>query len=340
MSPDRDAARGKRHAEAVITPLTERILGIFPGPRWFWTAVWALSAIPQLFLTLRLLEMMTHAQAAATPTYWELAMGVNAIFISVWGSRKLAAELRRTEPIISRLTGKGGTSTNRPIRGLDSIRGPLLLTAAVAALDAVLLTLEYGWRVALVMYPTDFLFLLPLLAFFWTYASLLIGLNRLGREKLRLNSTPGDRTLGLRPVGSLAFTGFWIFSLGFAPILIVSATSIPILVLNLGFFLIGFVLFVLSLSRLHRQMLEAKQQHLDLARNLYAEAYRPLPRTPRVRMLKSISPLLSAAEALEKRSASIQEWPFDEVLTGRIAIIVSSVVATVIARIILDTLGL
>jgi hypothetical protein len=289
---------------------------------------------------LRLLEMMTHAQAAATPTYWELAMGVNAIFISVWGSRKLAAELRRTEPIISRLTGKGGTSTDRPIRGLDSIRGPLLLTAAVAALDAVLLTLEYGWRVALVMYPTDFLFLLPLLAFFWTYASLLIGLNRLGREKLRLESTPGDRTLGLRPVGSLAFTGFWIFSIGFAPILIVSATSIPTLVLNLAFFLVGFALFVLSLNRLHQQMVGAKRRHLELARNLYAEAYRPLASAPRVRTLKSVSPLLSAAEALEKRSASIQEWPFDEVLTGRIAIIVTSVVATVIARIILDTLGL
>jgi hypothetical protein len=49
---------------------------------------------------------------------------------------------------------------------------------------------------------------------------------------------------------------------------------------------------------------------------------------------------LNAAEALEKRSAGIQEWPFDEVLTGRIAIIVTSVVATVIARIVLDAIGL
>ncbi|MEX0787449.1 MAG: hypothetical protein WD040_01485 [Anaerolineales bacterium] len=326
-------------ASGAILPLTERILAVFPGPRWFWTAVWALSAIPQIFFSLSLFEI-TNALGRTPPTILELAVDVNAIFLSVWGSRKLAAELQRTEPLISRLTGKRGSSTDRPIRGLDSIRGPLLLTAAVAALNAVLLTLEYGWRVALVMFPTDFLFELPLLAFFWTYSSLLIGLNRLGREKLRLDSTPGDRTLGLRPVGSLAFTGFWIFSLGFAPILIVSATSIPTLVLNLAFFLIGFALFVLSLSRLHRQMVEAKQRHLELARNLYAEAYRPLASAPRVRTLKAVSPLLGAAEALEKRVVGIQEWPFDEVLTGRIAIIVTSVVATVIARIILDTLGL
>lgn len=339
MSVERRTARGKGQIQPPITPLTERILGLFPGPRWFWTVVWALSAIPQILLSLRLFEM-TNALAPTTPTIWELAVDVNAIFFSVWGSRKLAAELRRTEPLISRLTGRRESSTGRPIRGLDSIRGPLLLTGAVAALNAVLLSLDYGWRVTLIIFPTDFLFELPLLAFFWTYASLLIGLNRLGREKLRLDSTPGDRTLGLRPIGGLAFTGFWIFSVGFAPILIVSATSIPTLVINLAFFLIGFALFVLSLNRLHRQMVEAKQEHLDLARNLYAEAYRPLPRSPRVRILRSISPLLSAAEALEKRSASIQEWPFDEVLTGRIAIIVTSVVATVIARIILDTLGL
>src|SRR3972149_418507 len=102
----------------------------------------------------------------------------------------------------------------------------------------------------------------------WPSASRLVGLTRLGRHKLRLDDTPGDRTLGLRPVGHLAFSGFWIFSVGFAPILILTATSTPTLVLNLVFFLIGFALFVLSLNRLPQQLVEAKRTHSDLSRQL------------------------------------------------------------------------
>jgi hypothetical protein len=81
-------------------------------------------------------------------------------------------------------------------------------------------------------------------------------------------------------------------------------------------------------------MAEAKRSHMELARQLYADAYAPLVRSPSVRTLRAQTSLLGAAESLERRSAGIQEWPFDEVLPGRIAIIVSTVVATVIARII------
>jgi UDP-glucose 4-epimerase len=254
--------------------------------------------------------------------------------------QKLAAELQRADPVIARLTAGEGRSLDRPIRGMDSIAGPIALTLALAGINLILVALEYGWRLALLNYPAEFLIELPLLTFFWVYASLLIGLNRLGRQRLNLEPTPGDRALGLGPVGHLAFTGFWIFSLGFAPILIASATSTPTLVFNLAFFLIGFALFVLSLNRLHQQMAEAKRGHLVIARKLYADAYLPLLDKPTARTLKSQTPQLNAAEALEKRSAGIQEWPFDEVLTGRIAIIVTSVVATVIARIVLDAIGL
>jgi hypothetical protein len=274
------------------------------------------------------------------PSPLELAAYVNATLLALWGAGRLAQGLERTEPVISQLTVPAAVDAGRPIRGIDSVLGPLGLTLALVVMNAVLVGLDYGPRVALATMPLDFIFELPLMTFFWVYAALLIGMNRLGRQRLLLNPTPGDRTLGLRPIGHLAFTGFWIFSLGFAPILIVSATSTPTLVLNLAFFLLGFGLFLLSLNRLHLQMAAAKRKHLDLARALYAEAYAPLARSPNVRTLRSQTDLLSAADALEKRNASIQEWPFDEILTGRIAIIVTSVVATVIARILLEALGI
>lgn len=343
MSRDPPTRKASERRSLLIVPLTERILATFPGSRWIWIVLWSLLAVPLTFFLLRVIaavEPTSEALAGGQPGLWESAAIVNATLLSLWGARKLAGDLERTEPAISRLTLDEGPKADRPIRGMDSLLGPMALTFALVGLNAALIGLEYGWRIALVTFPINFVIELPLLTFFWAYASVLVGLNRLGRHRLRLDATPGDRTLGLRPVGRLAFTGFWIFSVGFAPILIVTATSTPTLVLNLVFFLIGFALFLLSLNRLHQQMVEAKRTHMELARQLYADAYAPLVRSPRVRTLQAQTPLLTAAESLEKRSAGIQEWPFDEVLTGRIAIIVTSVVATVIARIILDALEL
>jgi hypothetical protein len=49
---------------------------------------------------------------------------------------------------------------------------------------------------------------------------------------------------------------------------------------------------------------------------------------------------LNAAEALEKRAERIQEWPFDEATFTRVVTIASSVAAVIIARLILDPVGL
>lgn len=328
---------------APITPLTERILAIFPGPRWVWTVAWALLVIPQALLLIRIVDATGASPVVQfTPklSYWWIASYVNATFLSVTGARLVAAELRRTAPVLARLTGGRETGAGQIIRGLDSVWGPVLLTLGIAMVGAVLVGLDYGWQAALVSAPILFLSQIPLLSFFWAYSALLLGLDRLGRRNLRLDPTPSDRSLGLRPVGRLAFTGFWIFSLGLAPILVVVASSTPTLVLNLVFFLVAFVLFVLSLRRLHGQMAAAKQEHIGRARKLYAEVYASLGPAPRLRTLRAQAALLGAAEALEKRGLSIQEWPFDEVLTGRIAIILTSVVAAVIARIILGSFGL
>jgi hypothetical protein len=282
-----DPAKGARNPmpsreSTPVMPLTERILAALPGSRWIWITLWSLVSLALSLLTVRLVEEFGAPQVRPEPPNpWALAAFVNATVLALWGAGKLAAELQRADPVIARLTAGEGRSLDRPIRGMDSIAGPIALTLALAGINLILVALEYGWRLALLNYPAEFLVELPLLTFFWVYASLLIGLNRLGRQRLNLEPTPGDRTLGLGPVGNLAFTGFWIFSLGFAPILIASATSTPTLVFNLAFFLIGFALFVLSLNRLHQQMAEAKRGHLVIARKLYADAYLPLLDKPR-----------------------------------------------------------
>ncbi len=325
-----------------IMPLTERILAAFPGPRWIWTLVWGFLAVPQVLFIFHIIEIggaPPEIIASLRPDIMDLAPYAYATIISIWGARKLAEDLYRILPIISHLTMGKGRDAERPIRGLDSLAGPLAITAGLTALETVLAVLEYGWRIALLSAPFSFLIQLPLMVYFWTYLSLLIGMDRLGRRRLALDATPGDRTLGLRPVGSLAFSGFWVFTLGFAPILITTATSTPTLILNLVFFMIGLGIFLLSVYRIHSQMVEAKQRHLELARQLYADAYAPIRKKPSLRTLQAQTPLLNAADALEKRASGIQEWPFGEVLAPRLAIIITSVVGTVIARFILATFG-
>lgn len=322
-------------------PLTDRILGFFRIPTWLGIALWGLLPIPE---SLGLTYILRQAGAPVSPgdvqaTWISIATYIYATVLSLWGTRRLADEVERIRPTLDRLTAGRLSAGASPIRGVGNVAGPLVLTAALTAVDILLTSLEYGLNTALLAAPFGFIFQLPLLTLFWTYVSILLGLNRLGGMQLALDQAPGDRTLGLRPVGNLAFTGFWIFSVALAPVLIITATSTVQLVLNLAFFLLGVGVFLLSLARLHGHLVEARRVHLSLSRSLYAAAYEPIVRKGTLASLRSQSSLLSSAEALERRASMIQEWPFDEVLGGRIAIIVTSVVATVVARIVLGALG-
>jgi hypothetical protein len=108
-----------------------------------------------------------------------------------------------------------------------------------------------------------------------------------------------------------------------------------------GAVLIGAIAtFVLSLLRLHRQMVEVKANERAIARALYAEAYEPVRTAPTLDALERQHRLLGAADALEKRALAIHEWPIDEGTLARVITIATSVIAVIIARLILDPIGL
>jgi hypothetical protein len=107
------------------------------------------------------------------------------------------------------------------------------------------------------------------------------------------------------------------------------------LVLGLLVLLIGVALFFLSLRRLNRQMVAVKQREIAWAQHLYAQAFEPLREAGTLEALQRQSSQLSAAEALEKRAERIQEWPFDESTFTRVVTISSTVVAAIIARVLL-----
>jgi hypothetical protein len=95
------------------------------------------------------------------------------------------------------------------------------VTAIAFALSALFAD---GWTPAILRLATWFLLGIALWTSLWTYASLHLGLDRLGRGRLPSDAGRVDPTLGLRPLGGLAFMGLWMLLAWRVPVLL---TSLP-----------------------------------------------------------------------------------------------------------------
>jgi hypothetical protein len=297
-------------------PLTERILARLPGPRLGWVAAWAL--VPWLNLAVVLVLEGDDLVRNGVPVGEVLnRTAVSfAVLVSLYGAARITDELRTLRPVLVRVVEQEEPDVERLFRGIDSSLAPVLLTAAAV----VVLPLDEaigGEPVAALIQAATWLVLgIPLWTAVWVYLTLHVGLNRLGRGHLTLEEYHGDRSLGLRPVGRLAFTGFWMLFGTVGPLVITGISDVPGAVVGIGVLVAGVGLFFLSLRRLNRQMMAVKQRALERAVDLYRQAYQPV------------------------RAERIQEWPFDEATFARVVTIASSVAAVVIARIILDPVGL
>jgi hypothetical protein len=321
-------------------PLTERILSRLPGPRLAWVVAWAL--VPWLNLAVIL---AVGAGGWARPGV-PLAEVLNrtavslAVLLSLWGAARITDELGTLRPALANVVEQQEPEVERLFHGIDSTLVPLLLTAAavvVLPLDEALA----GQPVAALIQAATWVVLgIPLWTAVWVYLTLQIGLNRLGRGHLTLEAYRGDRSLGLRPVGRLAFTGFWMLFGSVGPLVLTGSSDLPGVVVGSGVLVAGVGLFFLSLRRLNRQMVAAKQRELERALDLYTQAYQAVRAEPTLEVLQRQVGLLSAAEALEKRAERIQEWPFDEATFARVVTIASSVAAIIIGRLILGPAGL
>jgi hypothetical protein len=84
---------------------------------------------------------------------------------------------------------------------------------------------------------------------------------------------------------------------------------------------------------------EVKESKLELARQLYAEAYEPLREARTLEALERQHTLLGAADALEKRARAIHDWPVAEATWAWVIGIGTSAVAIACARLLLRPLG-
>jgi hypothetical protein len=330
---------GSTGRQASAAPLSWRVLRHLPGPRLVWACAWAL--VPWLNLAI----VAAPQRRVWTQTGVPVAEILNrtavsfAILLSLWGAARIAAEIQELPRGLSKVIDHG-SDVSRLFRGADSVVVPLLLTAVVSVVLPLDEALSADPVAALTQAITWAIIGIPLSTAFWLYVVLQRGLYRLGHGRLTLMGYRGDRSLGLRPVGRLAFTGYWMLVGTITPLLVTSFSDLPGLVVGVGVLVAGTGLFFVSLRGLHRQMHKVRQHELDTALGLYEQAYQQVQERPTLEALEQNVGLLNAAESLEKRAERIQDWPFDEAMLARVVTIASGVAGVIIARVLLAPVGL
>ena len=325
-------------ASGQLRPLTERILARLPGPRAASIAAWALVPWLNAGANLLLGDRGTSAvweqrDLLVVLNYAAISAGV---LISLWGCDRIARRLERLGETPSTLDG----DPTEPFRGMNAVSGPIMASVATALVLGISAVVRDGWEAGLLRGATWLVLGVALWTFLWTYVSLMLGLDRLGREHVVPDATRGDPSLGLRPLGAVAFMGLWMLLAWLVPVLLTGLPDVAGAALGMIALAAGLAAFFFSLYRLHRQMVEVKQQELAVARDLYAQAYAPIRATRTLEALEERRGLLGAADALEKRASEIHEWPIDDGTFARVITIATTVIAMTIGRLILDPFGL
>jgi hypothetical protein len=259
--------------------------------------------------------------------------------VALWGVAKLQRDVAAVQSVVTDLTD-GAITGSHLFRAIGNVAIPLAIMAAVSVI--------YGLGQALVLGAATvpailigFVAWLPVVTLAWVAGAILLGLHRLGGMPLKLKPFEEDRSLGLRRLGHLAFTPLLLYAAGMIPAVVIRGpTQIEDVFINIGVMLIIVVLLFASLTRLRRQLVAAKARHLAWARDLYVLALAPVRSAGSREALGAQAAELQAAEALERRVAIIQEWPFDEAIFRGIVAIVTSVSTALVVRLILSRLGL
>ena len=258
-----------------------------------------------------------------------------AVVICLWGTTRIARRVER----LHETTSVDVDATER-FREIDNAFGPLVLSMAAAIAFGVSALVADGPVPALLRGTTWFVVGVALWTFVWIYGALQVGFHRLGRERLLPDAARVDPTLGMRPFGAVAGMALWMLLVWLVPLVLTGLEDVVGVVLGFGALLASLAAFFYSIFRLHRQMVEVKEAELATARSLYAQAYEPVRAEPTLVTLDEQRSLLGAADTLEKRAASIHEWPVDEGTLARVLTITTSVIAMTIARLLLDPFGL
>lgn len=320
-------------------PLTERILTRLGPLRGVGMVAWAVVFQPALLFAN--LARPSSAPYMPEERLWQFFVTwAIVVLLSLWGIRRVYSHMLGLQPLLDELVPSSVGRRDHPFRGVGSAWVPIIFAILGAAVFSGPELVRFpGWW-------TTGLFLanpiggLPLVTFLWIYIVLLVGLSRLGRMSLSLRPFQLDRSLGLAPLGVMAFRAFGFFAVISVALAIFGGPDLRAAIFNIALLLLAAVMLFVSLTRLHRQAMTAKTRYVAEAHRLYAQAFAALGQPLSLERLTAGASSLNAAEALERRVAGIQEWPLNEGLIARLAAIVTGLTAAILARVILSRVGL
>lgn len=178
--------------------------------------------------------------------------------------------------------------------------------------------------------------------FIWTYATALLGLYNFGKLPLNLKPYIKDRMLGLGPVGSLslALTRSYFLGVLLLALTVLVSPDPASLALTIAIIIMGVAFFFLPLKTCHDKLVDAKSRvQGEISNEISAlMTTRNAPSTTAdysgLADIKSIMILQIA----EQKAHSIPAWPLDTPALGRFTVILVSVSAALISRVIISSL--
>ena len=330
----------KRDLEALPLPLSERILRALPGPANAKVVAWALLGPIRPLIGAGILVVMGDRALASDVIDRNLAIQWVFGYITILallGTRALRRDLERVLAAIPSHAERAAAAAKAAPIGWWA--PPLVISVVSVTIGLFGRSVSYPVPVVISDTLIIFLILIPIATWLGTYAVALWRLDSIGRAIIDESPFPGDRTLGTRQLGALAFRGFVVFSAAALPFLLILAISLLDVAQGLGIFFTGLAVFVIALWRVRRLLVAAKARHVARALQLYNAAVKPLRDDPKVDTLSQRSDVIAAASDLLSRANSLAEWPVDEALPTRLLAIVLGVVTTVISAFVLRTIG-
>ena len=201
-------------------------------------------------------------------------------------------------------------------------------------------------------------FFLILAFFLWTYGSSMVAIYRAGKLPFQLKPFTEDRTLGLKPFGTVSMRLVSVY--GIFPIIVTFLQLITInveipggvtvglgsfrasdLIILSGLILVGVVLFLLPLVGIHRRLQDARRQELSWVTRRYTNLVQRLKdRITRSDQFENanekdaLASEISIVRQIQSDIHRIQTWPFDlGVITRLATVLVLPPILGVAARI-------
>ena len=276
-------------------------------------------------------------------------------FLVFYGIARLRQRIVSAKEQLISLAPDGEGTYRRAFRYVSSW-WPVVIAFALEGISAIssVMAIPGGQWLAegpylLVLEALRFLMSVGVLTLVWVYATGLKGLHELGAQPLRLKSYHEDPLLGTRPIGQISLR----FGLWFAAVLILVllANSLVPDDWTFGvvavFALIGITMFFLPLSSIHRRMTEVKGKETRSVRARFArlmgdaeDPAQPLAIEPFAQLDRRLRELagLQVLDMEIRETGSIRTWPFDTRILGQLTVIILSVVAALIVRLVIVAL--